>query len=325
MTFHPDSLPDLTGKVYVVTGGNAGIGYYTVARLAEHGAHVYLCARSPTKGNAAIDGIKALYPQAHITLLQIDHMSLSSVVAAARTLLKRESSLHGLVNNAGIMATPFEMTSDGYEAQWQTNYLAHWLFTSHLIPLMLKTSKSLSPGSVRIVNVSSGGHNMAPNGGIDLSDTALASSSPLTRYGQSKLANILHAKVLHKLYGPGSPSSKAGTGEIWTAVLHPGVVGTNLGDNAVWPFGVKTLFSWYTALGGPLDPDKGSWSSVFCVASPAMTKDQSGTYFLKFAKKGSESALAKDMELAARLEEWTKKELLAKDEWAPAGTGMKSS
>ncbi|EHY56132.1 hypothetical protein HRR83_008650 [Exophiala dermatitidis] len=147
MPFHPDSLPDLSDKVHVVTGGNSGIGFYTVARLAQHGAHVYLCARSESRGMAAIEKIKFLYPQARVSLLQIDHMSLASVVSAAEEFLKKETALHGLVNNAGIMATPFEMTKDGYEAQWQTNYLAHWVLTAHLLPLLLRTSRASHPAA----------------------------------------------------------------------------------------------------------------------------------------------------------------------------------
>jgi NAD(P)-dependent dehydrogenase (short-subunit alcohol dehydrogenase family) len=108
-------------------------GYYTIAHLAEHGAHVYMCARNPKKGTDAIAGIKKTHPSAQVDLLEVDFMALTSVVAAAQHFLPRETALHGLVNNAGIMATPFEMTKDGHEAQWQTNYLAHWVFTEHLL------------------------------------------------------------------------------------------------------------------------------------------------------------------------------------------------
>lgn len=124
----------------------------------------------------------------------MDHASLPTVVAAANLFLTKETALHGLVNNAGIMATPFELTEHGYEAHWQINYIAHWLFTSHLLPLLLETSKGLPAGSVRIVNLTSGGHMSAPKPGIDFEDTTLAKATPITRYGQSKLANILHAK-----------------------------------------------------------------------------------------------------------------------------------
>jgi NAD(P)-dependent dehydrogenase (short-subunit alcohol dehydrogenase family) len=152
-----------------------------VARLAEHGAHVYMCARNPAKASAAIASIKELYPKSNITLLEMDQMNLSSVVAAAKLFLSKEVALHGLVNNAGIMATPFEVSKDGYEAQWQTNYLAHWVFTSDLLPLMLKTSKTLPAGSVRIVNISSAGHFVAPSGGINFADTNLP-NKPNNRY-----------------------------------------------------------------------------------------------------------------------------------------------
>ncbi|CAM1511642.1 Fc.00g091550.m01.CDS01 [Cosmosporella sp. VM-42] len=314
MTFHPDSLPALTGKVYIVTGGNAGIGYHTVARLAQHGAHVYLCARSPTKGSAAISNIMSLYPQAHVTLLEVDHLSLSSVVSAAKTFLSKEKALHGLVNNAGIMATPFEMGKDGHEAQWQTNYLAHWVFTSHLLPLMLSTSKGLPSGSVRIVNVSSSGHFYAPKGGINFTDTSLQEGDGFARYGQSKLANVLHAKTLNNRYGPDSPSAKAGNGEIWTAIVHPGLVRSQLGGRAEMPLPLRAIFKVYGGMGGMMEPDKGSWTSVFCAASPEFEKSQSGTYFQRIAEAGWESKLAKDAELAVKLEEWTEREM-KKEGW----------
>src|ERR1700709_2480400 len=140
-----------------------------------------MCARSPEKGTSAIANIKKMHPSANIDLLQMDHMDLTSVVAAAKHFLTLETALHGLINNAGIMATPFEMTGDGHEAQWQTNYLAHWILTSHLLPLILPTSKTLPPGSVRIVNLSSSGHYSAPNGGINFSDTSLQKGSGMAR------------------------------------------------------------------------------------------------------------------------------------------------
>jgi NAD(P)-dependent dehydrogenase (short-subunit alcohol dehydrogenase family) len=287
-------------------------GYHTVARLAQHGAHVYLCSRSLAKGSAAITSITTLYPHAHISLLDIDHMDLSSVVAAAKQFLSKETVLHGLVNNAGIMATPFEITKDGYEAQWQTNYLAHWVLTSYLLPILLSTSKTLSPGSVRIVNLSSAGHWSAPKGGIVFEDTSLEAESPMTRYGQSKLGNVLHIKTLHKLYGPDSPSAKAGKGEIWCSAVHPGLVESNLGATSEFPKVMKVVIDLFATLGGRIEGDKGSWTSVFCAASPQMKSEQSGTYFQRVAEAGWQSSMAKDAALAARLEEHTIKEMKGK-------------
>lgn len=273
-----------------------------------------MCARSLEKGSAAITSIKSIYPQAHITLLEIDHLSLSSVVSAAATFLSKETILHGLVNNAGIMATPFEMTKDGYEAQWQTNYLAHWVFTSKLLPLMLSTSKTLPSGSVRIVNLSSFGHYNAPKGGINFADTTLPNDAVMVRYGQSKLAILLHAKILNKAYGPGSPSVTAGNGEIWTAIVHPGLVESQLGVGAEMSAPLRAFFAVIGVMGARVGGDKGSWTSVFCIASPEMTKEQSGTYFQRIAEAGWQSRLAKDMTLAEKLEEWTAEEM-KKERW----------
>lgn len=261
------------------------------------------------KGEAAITGIKNLHPQAHLTLLEIDHLSLSSVVTAAKTFLSKETVLHGLVNNAGIMATSFEMTKDGYEAQWQTNYLAHWVLTSHLLPIMLNTSKQLPSGSVRIVNVTSSGHWSAPKGGINFADTSLPKGSTMSRYGQSKLANILHAKRIDALYGPGSRSPE---GEIWTSAVHPGLVESQLGSH--FSATSQSAFMVVAAIAGlagmgRIDADRGSWTSVFCVASPEMKKEQSGTYFQRIAEAGWQSGNAKNVKLSDELEKWTAEEM----------------
>ncbi|KAM7219717.1 putative dehydrogenase [Rhypophila decipiens] len=317
--FRPDSLPDLTGKVFIVTGGNSGIGYHTVSHLAAHGAHVYLAARSISKGNSAIDSIKALHPRLHlnISLLQMDLTDLSSVVAATKLFQSLQDRLDGLINNAGILATPFEMTADGHEAQWQTNYLAHWLLTSRLLPLMLRTAKGLPPGAVRIVNLTSSGHLTAPKCGINLDDPSLKEAgTPWTRYGQSKLANILHAKTLHRVYGPGSPGARAGEGEIWTSAVHPGPVETNIssaqsGGMEMWVLAV------YRFLGLVWDADKGSWNTLFCAASEDMKAEESGGYIDIYNRCGElwwESDKAKDEELSERLEEWTAA-VMAREGW----------
>lgn len=265
-----------------------------------------MCARSPARGSVAISSIKSLYPHARISLLEMDHLSLSTVVAAATLFLSKEQSLHGLINNAGIMATPFELSTDGHEAQWQTNYLAHWVFTSHLLPLLLNTSKGLPAGSVRIVNLSSSGHHSAPKGGINFTDPSLPNGTGMARYGQSKLANVLHTKTLNKLYGPNSASAKAGHGEIWTVAVHPGLVKSQLGTRAELPALLKILIAPYIAMGGMIDGDKGSWTSLFCAASPEMKKEESGAYFQRVADSGGwQSSMAKDVELADRLEKWT--------------------
>jgi hypothetical protein len=154
---------------------------------------------------------------------------------------------------------------------------------------------------------------MAPKGGINFNDTSLPNNSS-NRYGQSKLANVLHAKTLNTLYGPSSASSKSGAGEIWTSAVHPGLVESQLAGHAEGG-GLKVLLSVFKAFGGYTDADTGSWTSVFCAASPEMKAMQSGTYFERIAKKGLESRAAKDVDLAQRLEDWTKAEMV-KEGWA---------
>lgn len=136
-----------------------------------------MCACNKTKGTDAIAGIKEMYPSAQVDLLEMDLMDLTSIVAAAQHFLTLETALHGLVNNAGIMATPFKMTKDGHEAQWQTYYLAHWVFTNRLLQVMLRTSRTLPVGSLRIVNLTSSGHLSAPKGGINFEDPTLKDAS----------------------------------------------------------------------------------------------------------------------------------------------------
>lgn len=277
-----------------------------------------MCARSPEKGTAAIANIKKMYPSANIDLLKMDLMDITSVVTAAKHFLTLETALHGLINNAGIMATPFEITMNGHEAQWQTNYLAHWVLTEHLLPLMLRTSKTLPPGSVRIVNLTSSGHLGAPKGGINFKELSLKDSGPWLRYGQSKLANILHTKTLHKKYGPGSLSAQKFEGEIWVSSVHPGLVETNLASSAGESgSGMIGVFSVLRMLGFMWPADKGSWTTLFCAASRKMKAEQSGTYLeimRRFGEPTWQSAAAKDGQLAERLEEWTR-ETMRNEGW----------
>lgn len=105
----------------------------------------------------------------------------------------------------------------------QTNYLAHWLLTKHLLPLLLSTAALCPEGTVRVTNVSSVGHKLlAPPTGIDFADINQTKGGPWSRYGQSKLANILHTKELLLRYGPGGSELSAGDAPIWTASVHPG-------------------------------------------------------------------------------------------------------
>jgi NAD(P)-dependent dehydrogenase (short-subunit alcohol dehydrogenase family) len=216
---------------------------------------------------------------------------------------RRETRLDVLINNAGIMATPFALSPDGYEAQLQTNYLSHWLLTYHLTPLLLSTSSTpgINPGSVRIINVTSMGHAYAPKGGIQFSDMNQLSGGPWTRYGQSKLANILHARELARLYSPRG---------IWTAATHPGNVDTELSRNSAYIGMLSSIASpILRCLGVVITAPKAAATPVWAATSGELL---SGSYLVPVAKLGKESKEAKDAELGKKLWSWTEEEMRAK-------------
>jgi NAD(P)-dependent dehydrogenase (short-subunit alcohol dehydrogenase family) len=213
-------IPDLSGKVIIVTGGNNGLGKESILQLSKHNpSKIYLCARSSSKAQQAIASIKSAIPNANILFLELDLASLASVKSAAETFLAENTRLDILINNAGIMAVPPGLTSDGYEIQFGTNYLGHALFTSLLLPLLLSTS-SAPNSDVRIVNVSSIGVRLAPKPGLVLDQVKTDMKEGFSTwelYGQSKLANVLFTKGLAARY----PAIKS-------VAVHPGGVDTGL-------------------------------------------------------------------------------------------------
>ena len=144
-----DSIGDLTGKTAIVTGGASGIGYDAALVLAEKGAHVILAVRNIGKGQKALDSIVARHPSAKVELMHIDLGDLESVKLFAETYALRGQGLDLLINNAGVMIPPLKHTMQGWELQFGTNHLAHFLLTGLLLPIITAT-----PGS-RIVTVSS--------------------------------------------------------------------------------------------------------------------------------------------------------------------------
>ncbi|CAF9911889.1 hypothetical protein IMSHALPRED_010618 [Imshaugia aleurites] len=216
--FDPDKdIPDLTGKTILVTGGNNGLGLETCRQLAKHNPHLYLAARSPSKAESAIADIKGTVPHANITFLELDLASLESVKNAADTFNAKSDRLDVLINNAGVMALPPGTTKEGYEIQFGTNHVGHFLFTKLLMPTLQRTAEG--QGDVRIVNLSSEGHRLPPKGGLALKDahSNMASYNTWVRYGQSKLANILFTRELTRRY----PAIKS-------VAVHPGGIDTGL-------------------------------------------------------------------------------------------------
>lgn len=198
---------DLTGKIAVVTGGGSGIGVETARALALAGAHVVVPARDPAKASAALDGIEG------IELAELDLTDPASITAFAQAYLQSGRTLHLLVNNAGVMFTPFGHDARGYETQFATNHLGHFELAIRLWPALVKAH------GARIVSVSSRGHRYGP---VDFDDINFDRRpyDKFVAYGQSKTANILFA------VGADARGKKNG---IRAFSLHPGrIVSTGL-------------------------------------------------------------------------------------------------
>ena len=208
-----ENIPDLTGKIAIVTGANSGIGYEMARALAGKGAMVILACRNQAKGEAAVRQIDQEYPEAKAELMQLDLSDLASVRRFAGEFASQYDRLDILINNAGIMAPPLGKTADGFELQFGANYLGHFALTGLLFDLIIHTPRA------RVITVSSGGHRF---GEIDFDNLNGEKGYDRQRaYAQSKLANLLFTYELQRrLEG-------AGVDTIAVAA-HPGWTATNL-------------------------------------------------------------------------------------------------
>lgn len=210
----PDvTVPDLSGRRAVVTGGSDGVGLGLATRLAAAGAELVLPVRNPTKGQAAVDRIRAQAPAAAVSLRELDLSSLRSVEALGTSLRHEGRPIDILVNNAGVMTPPDrQTTADGFELQFGTNHLGHVALVAHLLPL-------LRAGQARVTSQISVA---ARSGGINWADPSWERSYDGRRaYAQSKIAFGLFALELDR-------RSRAGGWGITSNLSHPGVAATNL-------------------------------------------------------------------------------------------------
>ncbi len=226
-------VPDQSGRVAVVTGANTGLGYHTAEVLAECGAHVVLAVRNLEKGNVALARIVAAHPQADVTLQELDLGSLDSVRAAATALRKAYPRIDLLINNAGVMWTPKQLTADGFEMQFGTNHLGHFALTGLLLDNLLRVRGS------RVVTVSSMGHRI--RAAIHFDDLQWEHRyDRVAAYGQAKLANLLFTYDLQRrLAAREQPTTAA-------LAAHPGTSNTELARN------LPAVFKPAVVLLGPL-------------------------------------------------------------------------
>jgi NAD(P)-dependent dehydrogenase (short-subunit alcohol dehydrogenase family) len=203
---------NLKGKRILVTGVSAGIGVETARSLAAHGAHVIGAARDLKKAETATEQVRkdAAANGGSFELIELDLGNLKSVRAAADKLVAKNEPLDIIIANAGVMATPFGKTADGFETQFGTNHLGHFVFVNRIAPL-------LRAGG-RLVNLSSSGHRYSD---VDLADPGFERTQyePFVAYGRSKTANILFAVEFDKRHRSRGVRATA---------VHPGVIKTEL-------------------------------------------------------------------------------------------------
>jgi NAD(P)-dependent dehydrogenase (short-subunit alcohol dehydrogenase family) len=210
-----ERIPDLSGKVIIVTGANTGIGYETAKEVARKYARTVLACRNLEKGEAALARIKEEIPNASVEVIQLDLSSLASVRQFAEDFKAKYDRLDILINNAGIMYVPYGKTVDGFERHFGTNHLGHFALTGLLVDLLLKSEHA------RVVTVSSVGHR---SGDMDFDDLMFDGGRgyrPQRVYGRSKLANLLFTYELQRRF-------EARGVDVVATAAHPGGSNTDL-------------------------------------------------------------------------------------------------
>lgn len=211
-----NDIPDMTGKVVIMTGANSGIGYEATRALAQNGATVVMACRNMKKANEAVKILHSLVPAKMLDVMALDLSSLASVRQFTTSFLEKYDRLDLLINNAGLMAIPFGLTKDGFESQIGVNHLGHFALTGLLLERLLAIPAS------RIINISSGAHKM---GKIHIERFASDNEyTPFGAYGQSKLANLLFTYELQRRLGATNTSTIS-------VAAHPGGSKTNLGNH----------------------------------------------------------------------------------------------
>lgn len=283
----------LVGKVVIVTGGNAGIGYETAKDFADRGARVILGCRSEARGTAARDKIASLTGNTDVHFRQVDMASLKSVRNFAENIVQTEKRLDILVNNAGVLESKFDKTEDGLLEGMQINHFGPFLLTTLLLPLL----KSSAPS--RIINVSS---MVYKYGKIDFENLNMEKETKETfnerkLYANTKLCNVLMTVELERqLRGTGVTANCLHPGAVHTEIMKKRNALTTIIGPVAWLF-VKV-------------PWEGAQTSIFLAVSPEVA-EVSGRYFSDCRERSITKA-AQDTGLARKLWEVSEKTVASK-------------
>lgn len=279
---------DLSGRTYVITGANSGLGLETMRVLSLRGAHVIGIARTADKARAACDSVGGNTTPAHLDLGIPE-----SIVSCAEQIRAMDIAIDGLICNAGIMALPALEQINGIEKQFAVNHLGHFILINQLYDTVLAAAQG------RFVIVSSEAHTSAPDVGIQFDDLGFEKSEykAWTAYGHSKLANALCARELASRLA-GSPATANS--------LHPGVINTNLGRHMPWYMRTAaSLLGWAFMK----SVEAGAATQTYLATSPGLA-EVSGLYFAD-CNPAEGSRHLTDNAMAAQL--WTVSEALTRD------------
>ena len=216
MSWNLDSVETLNGKIIIVTGGNSGLGFEAVKMFASKDAKIIMAARSEERATEAINSIKEEYSSADIEFMKLDLSSKESIKSFVKEYKNKYTKIDVLLNNAGVMTTPYMLTEDGLELQQGINHFGHFYLTALLFNLVKSTPNS------RIVNVSSIAHRFGKLNFENLQYEKPNSYNKVKAYSRSKLENLLFTYELDRLV-------KEKGYDVKVLVAHPGVAKTNLG------------------------------------------------------------------------------------------------
>lgn len=256
MSWSERSLPDLTDRTYVLTGANSGIGWEATRMLAEHGARVVMGCRTVARGEEAAARIRARSPGARLEVLALDLADLDSVRAFADGVRARHPLIHGLINNAGVMAIPLARTAQGLEMQLGTNHFGHFALTGLLLDGLAADG--------RVVNVSSGMHRVGRFDWDDLNWERSYAAWPA--YGRSKLANLFFTFELDRRMKRAGQQRRS-------VACHPGYAATNLQFVAAEKKGSSVEKALMSA-GNALFAQPAAWGAlptVYALTAPGLT------------------------------------------------------
>ncbi|KAG9311053.1 hypothetical protein JVU11DRAFT_8953 [Chiua virens] len=286
-SFTADSVPDLSGKVALVTGANAGLGKETARVLLTKNAKVWIACRDVSKGEAALRELKALTGRdAH--LLKLNLSNLRSIMHSAEEFLRQETQLHILFNNAGVLNPPIDaLTDDGYDLQFGTNVLGHFYLTKLLLPILTSTAKSSPEGNVRVVNLSSMGHVLGQLQFDTFMDGPKRRAIATWLYSQSKMGNIVFSAELHRRYhNQGIISTAISPGLVRTQILrHYDSLSLRIAACLMW------------------DVSYGALTQLYAGTAPDAA-GLGGQYLVPWGRVGTASAATQDPQLGKELWAW---------------------